>query len=222
MRARTGRRAAVVALIVAAAVAGAAGCGSGTGPETASTPSHTPAPAQQWEPSAAPTIPPSTTVSEPPALPTRTVPSVPETPDAAIAGIDRADAPAVAAAALREWMGWRPATDGGPLDAMARAAPLLTDEYRDATLAEAPVRGPGGDFAAWRADGADRVEVTVTQHPNQGMRDDPASGMQHLVFTATQTAKNGEQTVGTAEHVVYVVVRQQNDGTWAVSKIVTR
>ncbi|WP_168226670.1 hypothetical protein [Tomitella fengzijianii] len=226
MRTRTGRRAVAAALILAASAATVAGCGSGPGQDADSTASRTPAPAQMWEPSAVPTAPPSaapsTTVSEPPALPTRTVPTVPATPAAAIAQVDRTDSDAVAAEALRQWLAWRPTSDGGTLDAMARAAPLLTDDYADATLGEAPVRGPGGDFAAWRADGADRVEVTVTAQPNQGMRDDSDSHMRHLVFTATQTAKDGERTVGTAEQVVYVIVREQPGGVWAVSKIVTR
>ncbi len=220
MRPRTRRGVVVAAVLLAAAAA--AGCGAGAGQDADTETTRTPAPAQLWEPSATAATPAPTTVSEPPALPTRTVPTVPATPAADITAVDRTDPDAVAAEALRQWLAWRPTSDGGTLDAMARAAPLLTDEYADATLGEAPVRGPGGDFAAWRADGADRVEVAVTPQPNQGMTDDPDSGMRHLVFTATQTAKNGERTVGTAEQVVYVIVREQPGGTWAVSKIVTR
>lgn len=214
----TAMRAAPLAAAVTLAAVVAAGCSTSGGTDAAETTSHTPAPAQQWEPSGA-TPAPSTTASPPPELPTRTVPSTPSTPDPTLAEVDRADPDAVAVAAVESWFAWLPVSDGGPLDAMARTASLLTADYRDATLAEAPVRGPGGDFAAWAAAGADTVEVAVKSQPNQGAVDTP--GMRHLVFTITQTAKNGAQPVGTAKHVAYVIVREGPDG-WAVSKIVKR
>lgn len=216
MRTRTTLVAA--ALILSAATV--ASCGSGAASDTEPTAGRTPPPAQAWEPPAPSEPAPSTTVSEPPAVPTRTVPSTPATPDEEVAGVDRHDPAAVGAEAVRQWLAWRPVTDGGPLDAMARTAPLLTDEYRESTLAEAPVRGPGGDFAAWRAEGADTVRVDVTAAPNQGAADNP--GLKHLVFSATQTPVAAGKPIGTADQVVYVIVRQQPDRTWAVSKIVTR
>lgn len=195
----TAMRAAPLAAAVTLAAVVAAGCSTSGGTDAAETTSHTPAPAQQWEPSGA-TPAPSTTASPPPELPTRTVPSTPSTPDPTLAEVDRADPDAVAVAAVESWFAWLPVSDGGPLDAMARTASLLTADYRDATL-------------------ADTVEVAVKSQPNQGAVDTP--GMRHLVFTITQTAKNGAQPVGTAKHVAYVIVREGPDG-WAVSKIVKR
>ncbi|WP_159848477.1 hypothetical protein [Nocardia sp. CY41] len=66
-------------------------------------------------------------------------------------GVDRADPVAVAIAAMQVWFTWDTATDDGPNDAAARAAPLLTSSLAQAMTSNTPVGSPGADWMGWSA-----------------------------------------------------------------------
>lgn len=207
----TSARLATAALAAAALVA--AGCStSGTDDSAASTTTNTPAPAQQWEPTSDPT-----TVSPPPSVPPRAIPPTDEPAD--VADVDRSDAHDVAGALLETWYGWRPLTDDGPNDAAARAAALMTDDFRERSFSTAPIRGAGGDFARWQQEDVDHVAVEATYGGMEGAH--ASDTAEPMVFNVIQTAHAGDREVGTAEHIVYVLAIDTGDG-WAIDELSVR
>lgn len=91
------------------------------------------------------------------ALPSTPLPA-PSTLPPDLAGVDRSDAAAVAAAAVRIWFSADTRVDSSPHDARLRTCPLLTAAYCLAIRDFPPLTGPGAD---WLALTAARAAVVV-------------------------------------------------------------
>ena len=185
-----------------------AGCSGEDGePTAASTTPRTPAQAQQWDP------------NDPPRTiePTAATPSS-ALPDAA-AELDRSNPDAVSQAAVQIWFSWDTATDRGPNDATARAAPLLTQKFADSLFATGS-NSPGGQWLTWAKQDA-VVTPTIRLMPDQGAPQTP--DRKYYVYEVTQTARtpDGEQ-VGAPVTTSAWVICVRNGPIWEVSQLAQR
>lgn len=186
-----------------------AGCGSTSDHDNDPTTSL--APAQQWDPDGdAPTESSTSAPAQP------TAPTAQTTLPADAQSVDRHDAAAVATTAVRIWFTWNTGTDQGPLDAVARTAPLLTASFRDASLSSSAI-SPGGTWLRWASDNA-VVTPTITAQPNQGAPD--SSDRKYFIFDVTQTGRDarGDQSGASVHRTVWVICTRSN-GAWEVSQL---
>ena len=185
-----------------------AGCSGEDGEPTAtSTTPRTPAQAQQWDP------------DDPPRTiePTAATPSS-ALPDAA-AELDRSNPDAVSKTAVQIWFSWDTATDRGPNDATARAAPLLTKKFADSLFATGS-NSPGGQWLTWAEQDA-VVTPTIRLMPDQGAPQ--TLDRKYYVYEVTQIARtpDGEQ-VGAPVTTSAWVICVRNGPIWEVSQLAQR
>lgn len=205
-------RAAAAVVLAAAAAAGLAACGTTTDEDAATSSGQ--APAQQWNPTAD-VAPETSTTSEDPdpsAAPPAAATTLP--PDAA--GVNRNDPVAVATTAVRVWFTWDTATDTSPSDAVARTAPLLTEEFRSSVLATRAL-SPGGQWLLW-ADAEATVIPTVSLGTNQGAPDSPTR--RYFIVNVTQTGYGPDRSqVGASVPRQAWVICVKGPGGWEVSQL---
>lgn len=195
---------AAVAVVAASAVV-LAGCSSGSDDRSAPAPTSTPARAQQWSPSDAPS-----------AEATRPHATIPQTAPEQVVGVDRSDPAAVADAVVTTWFTWNTVVDAGPNDAAARTGALLTEDLRADLTGTAPISSPGGQWLEWAAAKA-QVWPTVTPVANQGAKDTATTV--HRMYQVEQTAVAPDNSVvGVATTQVAVLVVASGD-QWSVDAV---
>ncbi|MYR08994.1 hypothetical protein GTV32_22950 [Gordonia sp. SID5947] len=205
---RTLARAAVTAVLAAALGAGLVACGTSGDP----VPTTQQAPAQQWNPGDEPADTTETTTTEPSVAP----PTAATTLPADAAQVDRTDAAAVASTVTRVWFTWDTATDTSPSDAVARSAPLLSEQFRSSVLSSRALT-PSGQWLIWAAGNAE-VMPTVTAGTNQGAPDTPTR--RYFIFTVSQTGYGPDRSqVGSSvSRQVWVITTKGANG-WEVSQL---
>ena len=184
------------------ALAGCAGPSSTRGADGSSTAAE---PAQRWTPPTGPA-----------ALPLPTLATqLPEQ----FASLDRRDPDQVAVAALTIWFTWSPDTDLGPVDAVARAAPLLTTDYAATAAGGRPINGPGAEWQRWASAG-----VVVTARVERGAERPPPDTSEHAYrqFRVTQTPIDAEHRPLPDVGCYVDVVLDQDATGWLVSAVKQR
>ena len=145
---------------------------------------------------------------------TRPGPQLATTLPPSIAGVDRNDPTAVAQAALQVWFTWFPVYDAGPIDAVARTAPLLTAEFATAAAGQRPARDPG---VAWEQWAQQRIEIaaiiTLGVEPTPPDTED----RRHRSFVVTQSGNTTPPTIVSTGYVD-VVLSRELDG-WRVATV---
>ncbi|MFT4398066.1 hypothetical protein ACLTEW_24385 [Gordonia lacunae] len=203
-----------VALTVLVA-AGVAACGSSGDDDPATSSGQ--APAQQWDPTddVAPDSSTTTAEPDPSAAPPTAATTLP--PDAA--GVDRNDPTAVATTAVRVWFTWDTATDTSPSDAVARTAPLLSEQFRSSVLATRALK-PTGQWLIW-ADANATVIPTLSLGTNQGAPDSPTR--RYFIVNVTQTGYGPDrsQIGASVDTQAWVICVKGPDG-WEVSQLEER
>ena len=205
-------RAAAAVVLAAAAAAGLAACGTTTDEDAATSSGQ--APAQQWNPTddVAPDTSTTTEEPDPSAAPPTAATTLP--PDAA--GVNRNDPVAVATTAVRVWFTWDTATDTSPSDAVARTAPLLSEQFRSSVLGTRALT-PSGQWLLW-ADADATVIPTVSLGTNQGAPDSPTR--RYFIVNVTQTGYGPDRSqIGASVPTqVWVICVKGPDG-WEVSQL---
>ena len=186
--------------VIVVGVLALAGCAGPTSDQGAS--SSAAEPAQRWTP-------PSGPVASP-------VPTLATQLPAQFAGTDRRDPDAVAVAALTIWFTWSPDTDLGPVDAVARAAPLLTTDYAATAAGGRPINGPDAEWQRWASAG-----VVVTARVERGAERPPPETPEHAYrqFRMTQTPIDADHRPLPDIGSYVDVVLDQDDAGWLVSAV---
>jgi hypothetical protein len=136
-------------------------------------------------------------------------------------GINRSDASAVGAAAVRIWFSADTRVDSSPHDARIRACPLLTGPYCLAIREFPPTTGPGADWLSLAArqavitvGGADVRPAAETGPPDSAMRADRLWGVTEHLVTSTEPLPDRR---------LVVAVSMIRDGTqWQVAEVRAR
>lgn len=172
------------------------------------------APAQQWTPGDG-----AATETSPPTSDLPDVRATPPTPQSTLpadaAGVNRDDPVAVATTATRIWFTWDTGRDRSPSDAVARAAPLLSESFRTQVLGDQAL-SPGGQWLVW-SNASAVTRPTITQGPNQGAPD--SSTRRYFVFEVAQAGfADGRQVGSTVDRQVWVIAVRGANG-WEVSQL---
>ncbi|MCX4097695.1 hypothetical protein [Nocardia sp. alder85J] len=185
--------------VAAALTVLAAGCASAAGPvPQAGGPQH-------WSPGALPPDPPHRPVTAATVLP----------PPLGV--VDRADPDATARAALTVWYGQNTCTDRGPLDAAARAIPLLSAGLAAAVTGTSPVTGPGARWDTWaraRAVAAVRIDASTETVPPPT----DSEAIRVYVVTREMYGPQGD-LVDTVTDTVGVLLRRDPARGWEVARV---